>query len=63
MSLKLIKGVIDQVEEMVYVSWVQPRVLNKAQISALKDRLKGWSAGVESTVQTIQKETPDLFVQ
>lgn len=41
-SLKLIRGKIDQVEEKVQVEWVQPRVLSRPQISALADRLTAW---------------------
>ena len=43
MSLGLIKGVIDGVEELVSVTWVQPRVLDKGQLSLLHDQLGAWS--------------------
>jgi hypothetical protein len=32
LSLKLVKGAIDQVEEVVAFTWVQPRVLDIAQV-------------------------------
>lgn len=63
MSLKLIRGVIDQVEETVSISWVQPRVLDRSQIAALRSRLDQWSTGVDSTVALMEKETPDLLAQ
>lgn len=43
MSLELIKGKIDGVESTVNVSWVQPRVLDRSQLSSIKDQLASWS--------------------
>lgn len=39
LSLNLVKGNIDQVNGRVHLWWVQPRVLNKAQIVSLRSRL------------------------
>lgn len=39
LSLKLVKGNIDQVSGCVHLWWVQPRVLNRAQILSLRSRL------------------------
>ena len=43
MSLELIKGKIDDVDSTVNVSWVQPRVLDKSQLSSVRDQLATWS--------------------
>ncbi|KAI0321151.1 hypothetical protein OF83DRAFT_1100886 [Amylostereum chailletii] len=53
LSLKLIKGSIDQVDQKAAISWVQPRVLSRAQIGQLADRLQTWNEklhGVETRV-------------
>jgi len=63
MSLNLIKGTIDQVESIVTVTWVQPRVLDKAQIAALKHRLEEWNQNVSTTVAQMHAQSPELFVQ
>lgn len=63
MSLNLIKGTIDQVEGVVSVTWVQPRVLDKAQIAALKHRLEQWNQTVNDTVTKMLAQSPELFVQ
>lgn len=39
LSLRLVKGTIDQVGGHVHLWWVQPRVLNRAQILSLRSRL------------------------
>ena len=32
LSLDLVKGMIDEVDEKVHMTWVQPRVLNTEQV-------------------------------
>ena len=36
LSLNLVKGVIDEVDEKVHMTWVQPRVLNNEQVMIFK---------------------------
>jgi len=36
LSLKLLKGVIDQVDQTVTISWVAPRVLEMSQVCSTK---------------------------
>ena len=38
-SLNLVKGVIDEVDEKVHMTWVQPRVLNTEQVIILQLRI------------------------
>lgn len=33
LSLNLIKGLIDEIEHKIYISWVQPRVLDITQVT------------------------------
>jgi len=61
LSLKLIKGYIDQVEKQLVVTWVQPRVLGLEQIAKMKDRLDEWTKRVHSTLIFMEQGTPDLF--
>eukprot|EP01035_Chromulina_nebulosa_P026254 gene26254-34344_t len=61
MSLGLIKGIIDGVEEVVNVTWVQPRVLDKGQLNLLHDQLGAWTERVKGALITIEKQAIDLF--
>lgn len=63
LSLKLIKGHIDQVDQVVRLSWVQPRVLDKQQIDGMRKRLDAWSEKTKQLAVNVEKETPELFVQ
>ncbi|KAM1909450.1 hypothetical protein ACFX13_038204 [Malus domestica] len=60
LSVHLIEGIIDQVEETVHVSWVQPRVLGIPQVKSLRDRLDSWLDKVHNALLSIEAETPDL---
>ncbi|KAJ1719445.1 26S proteasome regulatory subunit [Coemansia erecta] len=61
LSLGLIRGRIDQVDQQVTVQWVQPRYLGKDQIRGLVDRLGQWEARVKETAQKMTQTTPELF--
>ncbi|ETW79696.1 hypothetical protein HETIRDRAFT_322407 [Heterobasidion irregulare TC 32-1] len=59
LSLKLVRGSIDQVDAKASISWVQPRVLSRGQIGELAGRLEGWNGklhGVETRI------APELLV-
>lgn len=62
LSLKLIRGTIDQVSQTVFVSWVQPRILDLEQIGRLRDQLGVWSTNVSKTLLFLEQETPELIV-
>lgn len=61
LSLKLIKGKIDQLDQVVHVTWVQPRVLSLEQIAKMRDRLEDWTKRVNSSLTFVEQGTPDLF--
>ncbi|CAG8617789.1 11495_t:CDS:2 [Acaulospora morrowiae] len=63
LSLKLVRGSIDQVDEKVVVTWVQPRVLDKNQIDGMRQRLQEWNETVKKTAMFVENETPELFIQ
>lgn len=56
MSLGLISGVIDNVDEHISITRVQPRVLGREPIGLMAARLKAWCSNVDSTVSFL-KET------
>ncbi|CBQ71239.1 related to 26S proteasome regulatory particle chain RPN9 [Sporisorium reilianum SRZ2] len=62
LSLKLIRGTLDQVDQLARITWVQPRVLDHRQIHALQSRLNGWCTKVEEVSEYVKNQTPELFV-
>mmetsp|Transcript_4963 Transcript_4963/g.9907 ORF Transcript_4963/g.9907 Transcript_4963/m.9907 type:complete len:386 (-) Transcript_4963:94-1251(-) len=61
LSLKLIKGQMDEIEQVVFVSWVMPRVLSKDQIKALGERLGDWGKKVDEMKHYMEDQTIELF--
>lgn len=62
MSLGLMKGSMNQVEQTVEVTWIQPRVLGKPQISLLLQQLDGWTDKVKSTLLNVEDQASVLYV-
>jgi len=60
LSLKLIRGVIDEVDQTVRVAWVQPRVLQQSQIALMNERLKSWCETVSKTSAMLDTLTPEF---
>ncbi|KAI0789255.1 hypothetical protein C8Q75DRAFT_793487 [Abortiporus biennis] len=56
LSLKLIKGSLDQVEQKAQITWVQPRVLSPAQIGQLAERLEAWGNRLHKVEDRIAPE-------
>jgi 26S proteasome regulatory subunit N9 len=63
LSLELIKGTIDQVEQLVRITWMQGRVLDKKGIEGMKDRLEEWSQGVKALERWVYREGKEVWVK
>jgi len=63
LSLNLCKGEIDQVDSIVNVKWVQPRVLDLNQIGEVGKRLDEWSIKVRGVGERTIKGNQELMVQ
>eukprot|EP01111_Echinosteliopsis_oligospora_P002506 TRINITY_DN1374_c0_g1_i1.p1 TRINITY_DN1374_c0_g1~~TRINITY_DN1374_c0_g1_i1.p1 ORF type:complete len:382 (+),score=110.59 TRINITY_DN1374_c0_g1_i1:84-1229(+) len=62
LSLKLVKGTIDEIDKTVTITWVQPRVLDVKQIGGMKDRLQQWTNKVEQTLLSMELDVqPEIF--
>ncbi|CAL2033024.1 CBN-RPN-9 protein [Caenorhabditis brenneri] len=63
LSKDLIRGDINQVEQVVYVSWVQPRVLDSAQIMSMATRISEWRKDVNSMEGIVSREAREILTQ
>ncbi|SCU88895.1 LAMI_0D11694g1_1 [Lachancea mirantina] len=61
-SLGLLKGSIDQVNELVTITWVQPRIINASQINKMKERLMSWNQEVEQLGRKIEARGESIWV-
>ena len=60
LSLKLIKGTINEAEQTCTVTWVLPRVLNKDDIRIIDTQLDVWSNKVKSTLVMVEDQAAEL---
>lgn len=61
LSLGLLKGSIDQVDEVARITWVQPKVLDKGGIEGMRLRLREWDGGVERLGNWIEGVGKDVW--
>jgi len=62
LSIGLIRGEIDEVDSFIEVQWVQPRVLDKQQLSTVRDKLQSWSKTIRALADEMGLLGKDIFV-
>jgi len=60
LSLNLVKGSIDQVEQTASLHWVQPRVLNKEQIFKMANKVENWVNHVDKQQNNIYERAKEI---
>jgi hypothetical protein len=63
LQARLIEGMIDQVDGVVHVSWVQSRVLGIEQVESFRSCVTGWIHGLGRSMLSVEAETPDFFLR
>jgi 26S proteasome regulatory subunit N9 len=61
LSLGLLRGSIDQVDEIARINWVQPKVLDMDQIDNMRLRLQEWDSSVNSLGNWIESKGQDVW--
>ncbi|KAF6733525.1 26S proteasome non-ATPase regulatory subunit 13 [Oryzias melastigma] len=61
LSVGLIKGSIDEVDQKVQMTWVQPRVLDLQQIKGMKERLDLWCGDVKNMAMLVEQQAHDIL--
>lgn len=61
LSLGLLRGKIDQVDELAKITWVQPKVLERGQIEGMRVRLKEWDNNVNDLGHWIEGVGKDVW--
>lgn len=61
LSKKLVKGTINQIDQIVDFTWVQPRVLDITQLASMQARLGDWLLAVGKASDLITTGAPELI--
>jgi 26S proteasome regulatory subunit N9 len=62
MCAELIRGKIDEVDQVVIITWVKPRILDSKRIDCLRERMDTWTQTTDTIVQMLEKQTPELLM-
>jgi len=54
MSLDLVKGSIDEVEELVHVNWILPRYLSRSHLEIMVRKLEAWETKMDQIIKQIE---------
>jgi len=61
LSLKLIRGTLDGVDQTVEITWAIPHALDMDQIAVMKENLVAWQDKTDNTHKGIEDQTTELF--
>ena len=61
LSLGLLRGTVDQVDEIAHITWVQPKVLDMKQVDNLRLRLLDWDSSVNQLGNWIEGAGKDVW--
>lgn len=59
----LVKGSIDQVAQVVNLTWVQPRVLDKEQLKTLVKKINEFTTSIDFMENMIEKNASDILTK
>ncbi len=62
MSLELVKGSIDEVEEIVHIDWILPRYLSRNHIEIMVRKLGEWESKMDNVIKLVEGSAEELLV-
>ena len=62
MCADLIRGQINEVNELVTVTWVKPRILDPVRIDLMRERMDAWASQTGLLLEHLEQVTPELLV-
>ena len=61
MSLELLSGIIDEIDETVSINYVKPRILDLNEIKNITSKVDKWVSKIETTSTQIAPIITKLF--
>ncbi|CAJ1458414.1 unnamed protein product [Effrenium voratum] len=62
MCAELIRGQIDEVNQVLSVTWVKPRILDPVRIDLMRERMDAWAQQTGLLLEHLEQVTPELLV-
>jgi 26S proteasome regulatory subunit N9 len=60
MSLELVKGTIDEVDEVAHINWILPRYLSQSHLSIMVGKLAEWENKMEQVIRLVENNSQEL---
>jgi 26S proteasome regulatory subunit N9 len=54
MSLELVRGSIDEVEELVHIDWILPRYLSRNHLEIMVSKLTAWEDKMDDIIKQVE---------
>jgi 26S proteasome regulatory subunit N9 len=61
MSLELIKGLIDEVDQVVHINWILPRYLSLQHLQIMTNKLREWEDKMENVIKLVENGSEELL--
>jgi 26S proteasome regulatory subunit N9 len=61
MSLDLVKGTIDEVDEVIHIDWILPRYLSRDHLAIMVGKLGEWSEKMENVIRLVEDGSEELL--
>jgi len=61
LSQGLVRGKIDEVEQVVMLTWVQPRVLDRQQLVTMTNKIASWCSSVQNMELMIESKAGEIL--
>eukprot|EP00927_Polykrikos_kofoidii_P046047 TRINITY_DN40232_c0_g1_i1.p1 TRINITY_DN40232_c0_g1~~TRINITY_DN40232_c0_g1_i1.p1 ORF type:complete len:414 (+),score=76.90 TRINITY_DN40232_c0_g1_i1:80-1243(+) len=62
MAANLVKGKVDEVQQIFIISWVKPRILDAVRIDLMRERMDAWACQTGLLLDHLEEMTPELLV-
>lgn len=59
MSLNLVRGTIDEVEQLAHIDWIMPKYLNEHHLNIMSNKLREWEDKMEEVVKVCSAHQQD----
>jgi 26S proteasome regulatory subunit N9 len=61
MSLELVKGNIDEVDELVHINWILPRYLSRNHLEIMARKLDAWETKLDQVIKHVEGQSEELL--
>ncbi|CDW85813.1 26s proteasome non-atpase regulatory subunit 13-like [Stylonychia lemnae] len=61
MSLELVKGQIDEVDQVVHIDWILPRYLSRSHIEIMVNKIQLWEQKMEEVIKQVEGQSEELL--